>query len=49
MFLREVALQDRFESFARGVILLRHSLYFAGLSAIGFTFSLVSMQLARAR
>jgi ABC-2 type transport system permease protein len=47
--LREVALQERFESFARGVIVLRHVVYFAGLAALGFVVSLVSLELARAR
>ena len=49
VFLRELALQERFESFARGVLELRHALYFAALVAIGFTVSVASMNLARAR
>lgn len=47
--LREIALQERFESFARGLLHLRHALYFGALTAIGFTVSVASMNLAKAR
>ncbi len=48
-FLRALALQNRFESFARGVLELRHAVYFAGFVAVGFTVSLMSLELGRAR
>ncbi len=48
-FLRRLSLQERFESFARGVLELRHAIYFAGLTGIGFAVSLASIQLGRAR
>lgn len=48
-FLRQLSLQARFESFARGVLELRHVIYFAGLTGIGFAVSLASIQLGRAR
>jgi ABC-2 type transport system permease protein len=47
--LREVALQERFESFARGVVELRHVLYFASLALLGYLASVASMHFARAR
>jgi ABC-2 type transport system permease protein len=47
--LRQIALLERFEVFARGVLVLRNLLYFAALAAMGFTVSLASLQLARAR
>lgn len=49
LFLDQIALQAHFDSFARGVIELRRSLYFGGIIAIGFTVSVGSMQLSRAR
>jgi ABC-2 type transport system permease protein len=48
-FLRALALQSRFESFARGVLELRHAVYFAGIVAVGFAVSLTSLELGRAR
>ena len=48
-FLGQLALQERFETFARGVLELRHAVYFAGLTSIGFTVSLTSLELGRAR
>jgi ABC-2 type transport system permease protein len=48
-FLDEVALQGHFESFARGVIEPRRGLYFGGIVALGFTVSVGSMALGRAR
>ena len=47
--LREVSLLSHFEPFPRGVIPLRHLVYFAGLAALGFTVSIASLELARAR
>jgi ABC-2 type transport system permease protein len=47
--LDEIALQGHFESFARGVIELRRGLYFGGIVALGFTVSVGSMELTRAR
>lgn len=47
--LRALSLQDRFESFARGIVELRHLLYFAALAAAGFATSLASVELGRVR
>ncbi len=48
-FMRTLALQTRFEGFARGVIELRNLLYFGGAVVIGFTVSLSALELSRAR
>ena len=47
--LREVAILGHLDSFTRGVIELRHAVYFAGISALGFAVSMASLELARAR
>ena len=47
--LREVAVRGNLESCTRGVIELRHTVYFAGLTALGFTVSIASLELVRAR
>jgi ABC-2 type transport system permease protein len=47
--LDSLALQERFESFARGVIEVRHLLYFGALAAAGWVVSLASLELGRAR
>lgn len=48
-FFRELAIQPHLDSFARGVLEFRHGIYFGGLTALGFTASVASMELARAR
>jgi gliding motility-associated transport system permease protein len=47
--LREAALLSHYGSFARGVIELRHVVYFAGIAAFGWLLSVASLELARAR
>ncbi len=47
--LRETAILGHLEGFTRGVIELRHVLYFAGVTLLGFTVSMASLDLARAR
>jgi ABC-2 type transport system permease protein len=47
--LATLALQERFESFARGLIELRHLLYFGALALAGWVVSLASLELGRAR
>ena len=47
--LREVALQGHLESFTRGVIEARDQIYFAGLTVLGLTVSVASLELVRAR
>ena len=47
--LREISLQRHVDSFARGLIDSRNLVYFAGIVALGYTTSLTSMQLGRAR
>jgi ABC-2 type transport system permease protein len=47
--LREISILGHLESFSRGVIALRHAVYFAGLTALGFTASLATLDLLRAR
>ena len=47
--LREVAIQGHLSSFTRGVIELRHLVYFAGLAVLGITASIASLDLGRAR
>lgn len=47
--LEQLALQAHFEGFARGVIELRRFVYFGAIIALGFTVSVGSMELARAR
>jgi ABC-2 type transport system permease protein len=47
--LRALSLQDRFESFARGLVELRHLVYFGALAAAGFVTSLASVELGRVR
>ena len=47
--LSEISLLAHFEPFPRGVVPLRHVVYFAGLAALGYTVCVVSLELARAR
>jgi ABC-2 type transport system permease protein len=47
--LREVELHTHFERFARGIVELRHGVYFLGIIALGYTVSLASLELGRAR
>jgi ABC-2 type transport system permease protein len=47
--LREVAIQGHLDSFTRGVIELRHQIYFASLTALGLIVSIGSLELLRAR
>jgi len=47
--LRSLSLQERFESFARGVVELRNLVYFMALGAAGFATSLAAVELGRAR
>jgi ABC-2 type transport system permease protein len=47
--LREATIQSHLDSFGRGVLELRHAVYFAGLTAFGFTVSIASLELGRAR
>jgi ABC-2 type transport system permease protein len=47
--LGELELQSHLDVFARGVVELRHGVYFLGAAAIGFTVSVGSMALGRAR
>ena len=47
--LREVALLGHLQSFTRGVIELRHIVYFAGGTLLGLVVSMASLELARAR
>lgn len=47
--LRAVELQSRLESFTRGVVELRHGAYFLGAAALGYTLSIGSLALGRAR
>ena len=47
--LNQVAIQGHLDSFTRGVIEARHQLYFAGLTVLGFTISVASLDLLRAR
>jgi ABC-2 type transport system permease protein len=47
--LRQVAIQSHLESFARGVVGLRHLLYFASAALLGFVVSVASLDLTRAR
>ncbi|NRA02673.1 MAG: ABC transporter permease [Myxococcales bacterium] len=47
--LEEVELQSHLEAFARGVVGLRHGVYFLGVGAVGFTISVGSIELGRAR
>ncbi|MCP4007328.1 MAG: ABC transporter permease [bacterium] len=48
-FLREISLLAHYDSFPRGVIELRHGLYFGGIVALGITVSMASIDLSRAR
>ena len=47
--LEELELQSHLGAFARGVVELRHGVYFLGIGAIGFTISVGSIELGRAR
>jgi ABC-2 type transport system permease protein len=47
--LEEIALRSHFERFARGFLELRHGVYFLGVLALGYTVSLASLELGRAR
>jgi ABC-2 type transport system permease protein len=47
--LRQISLQGHFERFARGIIELRHGVYFLGTMILGYTVSLASLELGRAR
>ena len=47
--LREVALLTHYGSFPRGVIELRHVIYFAGIAGLGWLLSVASLELQRAR
>lgn len=47
--LEEVELQSHLQAFARGVIELRHGIYYLGIGAVGFTVSVGSIELGRAR
>jgi ABC-2 type transport system permease protein len=47
--LREVALLGHLDAFTRGVIELRHQVYFGGLVLLGLTVSVASLELVRAR
>ncbi len=47
--LNELALQGHLDSFAHGVIELRRGVYFGGIVVLGFTVSVGSMELTRAR
>lgn len=47
--LGQVALLGHLESFTRGVLELRHLVYFAGATALGIVVSMASLELARAR
>ena len=48
-FLRELELQSHVEGFTRGVVGLRHFAYFFGVAAVGYTISIASLGLGRAR
>ncbi len=48
-WLNEIAILGHLETFARGVIAVRHVVYFAGIAALGFAASLASLDLLRAR
>lgn len=47
--LREVAIQGHLDSFTRGVVELRHQVYFSGLVLLGLVVSMASLELMRAR
>jgi ABC-2 type transport system permease protein len=47
--LRGVELRAHFERFARGIVELRHGVYFLGVLLLGYTVSLASLELGRAR
>ena len=47
--LREAAIQPHLDNFGRGVLELRHGVYFGGLTLLGFTISIASLELVRAR
>ena len=47
--LREVALLSHYGSFPRGVIELRHVIYFASIAGLGWLASVASLELSRAR
>lgn len=47
--LRYVAIQGHLDAFARGVIELRHPVYFASLAGLGFGVSIGAIELLRAR
>ncbi|MBW2279238.1 MAG: ABC transporter permease [Deltaproteobacteria bacterium] len=43
------AIQPHLDNFARGVLEFRHAVYFGGLTVLGFTVSVASLELVRAR
>jgi ABC-2 type transport system permease protein len=47
--LRYVELRSHFEEFARGIVELRHAVYFAGIVGLGYAVSHASLELGRAR
>ncbi len=47
--LREATFQSHLDSFGGGGLEVRHAVFFAGLSALGFTVSIASLELLRAR
>ena len=47
--LREVAILGHLDSFTRGVIELRHTVYFASAAVLGFVVSMASLEMLRAR
>jgi ABC-2 type transport system permease protein len=49
LVLREATIQSHLDHFARGVLELRHGVYFASLTAVGLVVSIASLELVRAR
>lgn len=49
LVLREATIQSHLDSFGRGVLELRHAVYFVGVTVFGFTVSVAALELVRAR